>query len=115
MAKVPSDSDEIFALNTQGYSYTLIWKANISSESEDIFAIRGYFCHQRAFCFYSSDKCTGTEITMFLPSDLNIKLFYSVVPALVHLHFNLVSSVLALFQTGWLRFCEMMTELEPSF
>ena len=40
---MPSDSDEIFVLNTQGHSYTLIWKANISSESEGIFAIRGHF------------------------------------------------------------------------
>ena len=77
MAKVPSGSDEIFALNTQGHSYTLIWKANILSESEGTFAIRRYFCHQKAFCFCSSDKCTGMEITMFLPSDSNLKPFYS--------------------------------------
>ena len=38
-----------------------------------------------------------------------------VVCVIVHLHFNLVSSVLVPFQIGQLKWCEMMIELEPSF
>ena len=34
---------------------------------------------------------------------------------LVHFHFNLVSSVLAAFQIGQLRWCEMMIEIVQSF
>ena len=34
---------------------------------------------------------------------------------LVHLHFNLVNSVLAQFQIGQPSWCEMITELRPSF
>ena len=37
------------------------------------------------------------------------------VHVLVHLHFNLVSSVLAQFQVGQPSWCEMITELRPSF
>ena len=41
-----------------------------SSESKGI-------CPQRAFCLRSSGKCTFTEITRLLPSDLDLKPFYS--------------------------------------
>ena len=37
------------------------------------------------------------------------------VTTLVHLHFNLVSSVLIPFQIGQHKWCEMMIELEASF
>jgi hypothetical protein len=43
--------------------FIFILKANISSYSEGTFAI--------------SDKCTCMEITIFLPSDSDLKLFYS--------------------------------------
>ena len=42
-----------------------------SSESKSI-------CPQRAFCLRSRGKCTFTEITRFLPSDSDLKPFYSV-------------------------------------
>ena len=41
-----------------------------SSESKSI-------CPQRAFCLRSRGKCTFTEITRFLPSDSDLKPFYS--------------------------------------
>jgi hypothetical protein len=41
-----------------------------SSESKGI-------CPQRAFCLRSRGKCTFTEITRFLPSDSELKPFYS--------------------------------------
>ena len=58
----PQHSRALLHCDLEGKYFILIW---------------GYFCHQRAFCFCSSDKCTGMEITIFLPTDSNLTPFYS--------------------------------------
>ena len=63
---VPSNSKGRYWNQRQSHLFTF-FHLNLSA-----------FCPQRAFCLRSRGKCTFTEITRFLPSDSDLKPFYSV-------------------------------------
>ena len=73
---------------------------NIQRQSQSSKAVSEDTINQR-LCNNPSHRCVSCPLVL--------------VCFLVHFHFNLVSSVLAPFQIGQLRWCEMMIELEPSF